>query len=639
MSIKCINKTLCLTIFTASLYASGIPTALARWANLNDFAMETEKFTRHIEVNKDGIATTRSEVHAKITKEEAKRIWAHFPIPYNANSSKIKILEAKTIVNGKEYPVNANQIEDKPIASNVSFFDQKNQIILAYPHLENNATVVLKTITTNTHTALENFYSNSFTFHTFGYSKSNNIYIRSKLPLYVAVNDPEKILTIKQTTEQENKNKIYLIEINQNKPYGKSIINEGAQQALNPKHIASVSVSSKNNWNDLGKVLALDYEKIRTQPLPNLYKEIANIAKTKKTSIDKINTVTSLLAEKINYLSDVRTIKGRLVPQSLQKVADTRLGDCKDFSMATSIILASIGIPSKIALVQRGEGLFNMPIDVYSLDPFNHAIVKVELPEGALWIDPTNFTSMANHIFPDISDRKSLVLDMNHSTYETIPHIQAANQSSIKTEIWDMKNPSELQVTGSLALVGVQAYPFAGTQNRASDETLKYSILTFLGEQYGQVLSHKVELPNLKSRIVEDQIFNYTLTARNSGLKTSAGIAMPLKFNNVNICVTKKDTVGDTYLGTPSVTSSYTTIKNIKPIGTKSLDCNIESPWVNILRTVKYEKDQILVHQKMEVKKSWIEGKELESDEYKKLQLAIAQNFNNGIAIIFEPNK
>lgn len=638
MSIKFINHTLYLTLLTASFYAGGMPNALARWANPNDFPMELEKFTHHIDINQDGTATSISEVHAKIMKEEAKKIWAHFPVTYNANISKIKILEAKTIINGKEYPVNANQIEDKPIASNVQSFDQKHQIVLAFPHLENNATVVFKTATTNTKTPLDNFYANSFTFNTFGYSKSRNIYIRSKLPLYVEANDPEKILTIKQTTQQENKNKIYLVEINQNKPYGKSIVNESYQQALNPKHIALVSVSSKNNWNDLGKAFALDYEKVKKQPLPKLYKDIANIAKTKKTSIEKINTITSLLAEKINYLSDLRTIKGRIVPQPLQKVADTRLGDCKDFSMATSVILESIGIPSKLALVKRGEGVFSIPIDLYSLESFDHVILKVELPEGPLWVDPTNFSSMANHIFPDVSGRKSLVLDVNHSTYETIPHIQAVNQVTIKNETWDMKNPSELQVKGTLEFVGVQAHSFAGGQNKISDESLQYSILNCLGDQYGQVLNHKIELPNLKSRIVEDQTFNYTLTARNSGLKTSAGIAMPLKFNNVNICVTKKDTIGDTYLGTPCIMSNNTIIKNIKPIGTKSLDCNIESPWVNILRTVKYEKDQILVQQKMEVKKSWIEGAELESDEYKKLQLAISQNFNNGIAIIFEPN-
>jgi len=38
----------------------------------------------------------------------------------------------------------------------------------------------------------------------------------------------------------------------------------------------------------------------------------------------------------------------------------------------------------------------------------------------------------------------------------------------------------------------------------------------------------------------------------------------------------------------------------------------------------------------MEIKTKWIEGAELESEAFKKLQLAIEQHFNKGVAIVFK---
>jgi len=99
--------------------------------------------------------------------------------------------------------------------------------------------------------------------------------------------------------------------------------------------------------------------------------------------------------------------------------------------------------------------------------------------------------------------------------------------------------------------------------------------------------------------------------------------------------MTSSKKVSDLYLKYPKTIESFIVIKNIKPIGNQSLDCDIQSPWANIARTVSYTHNKVLVHQKMEIKTKWIEGAELESEAFKKLQLAIEQHFNKGIAIVF----
>lgn len=624
---------MCLFLFNLGNFSS----ALARWATFNDMPMKVEKATSEITVNKNGTYTGIYEKQVRILQENAKTYWAHLPILYNHDTHNLRVLQAYTLVGDKKYPLNLQQMEDKPVAENVQGFDQYHKLILAYPHLESGSSTYLKYQIINQHAVVDNLYTNFFVFGNNSYCQSEKINIRSELPLYIRVNDPEKILQIKQHTKQVNNKKWYLLEINQIQPCLKAIVNEN-QPRLNPKHLAYVAVSSINNWNAFGKAVALEYEPIQNQPLPPLYKEIAAIASTQKTPIEKINTVTSLLTEKLNYVNQIRTIKGHLLPQSLDKVASTRLGDCKDFAMATKVILSSIGIPSKIALVMKGDAVFPLP-DLFGPEQFSHAILKIELPDNTLWVDPSNFASMANHIFPEISDRKALVLDTHHSRYETIPALEAQSQRIVKKETWDMRNPSKMEVKGSLEFLGNYGRLFAGIQNKTSNESIQHIVLDQLGTNYGQILSHQITVPDLKSRIVKDHTFHYSLQTKNSGLKTSAGIALPLTFNVVDKFLTKTDTVADTYLGTPSIIESTTIIKNIKPMGKKSLDCHIKSPWADVCRTVQYQKNQIIVEQKMEIKKSWLEAHELQSDAYKALQLAVSQHFNNGFAIVFEQIK
>jgi len=68
----------------------------------------------------------------------------------------------------------------------------------------------------------------------------------------------------------------------------------------------------------------------------------------------------------------------------------------------------------------------------------------------------------------------------------------------------------------------------------------------------------------------------------------------------------------------------------------EKLNCFISSPWVDVSRKVEHKQEGIVVHQKMEIKKSWLAATEQESNEYKNLQLALNKHFNQGIAIVCE---
>lgn len=605
---------------------------LARWASYQDADTQINSKIQNIYIKQDGSFIEIDEIKVKILKEQGIANWAQYIYPYNPAVNTVKILKATTTLNNKTYTVASHKIQDSPIPSESGYFTSRRHINIPYQKISVNSIIFLKTKKIQKKSNLFPYYYNYFSLRE-DYIKSSNINIISEIPLYINIHDPEKIFTIQTKIKNIKNKKLYIINIEQKNPFYKHIIDEELIY-INPKYWPRVSVSSRRDNISDAKIDASLYQSIAQQPLPVLYKKIAQIAQTKKTAIDKINTVTSLLAEEITYLSDGRTAKSGIMPQSLKTIADTRLGDCKDFTIGTLVILKSLGIPSKIVNVYRGEGI-PVPTDSLLQSPwyFNHIMLKVELPTGPIWVDPTNFASMAPYIFPDISDRHAIILDGKNSHYETIPPIKPHEQRFIRRSIWDVKNEVS-HIKGSVELCGIAAQQFTGFAKKYSTDAIKNIFIQSLGNKM-PILNYQVSLPDLTSRIVNDLLFEYSLTTPFSSLKTNTGKAIALKFNFVNKLIAKPEAVSDLYLGTPKIIDDYLTINNLKPIGSLSLNCKIESPWANIVRTVRYENNKILIHQQLEIKKSWIEAADFQSDPYQKLKLVLEQNFINGVAVVF----
>ena len=139
-----------------------------------------------------------------------------------------------------------------------------------------------------------------------------------------------------------------------------------------------LSLSTLANWEELAHKVDTDYNEVINQPLPKLFSDIAKTAAEAKGDKDKIDTVTSLLSEKIQYMGDWRAIKGRFIPRDLNEIASTGVGDCKDFTVATIAILRSIGYKADPALVLRGQYEKSLNI-LPGINNFNHVIVKVTI--------------------------------------------------------------------------------------------------------------------------------------------------------------------------------------------------------------------------------------------------------------------
>ncbi len=291
--------------------------AYAKWAKFEEAAISTE-LVQKIQIKKNGSSEELIEVQWEILKESARNFASNFHLNYNGDSSKIKILEAKTIYKGKVYSVDPNFLEDKPLASAPQGFDQIRQVMIAFPNIEIGAKIYVKYKYTFSKVPLDNYYSGRLEFGRREWLKKSHVTLTSEIPLSILVNDPSDSLEIKK----DKSDGLHRLEVVLKKPIYKDTINEPELGLIDERLFTWISLSSINNWRELAIKFALqNYAQVFTQPLPPYFGEILKKATEKKNDIDQINTITSSLDEKIRYMGDWRTVEGRFTPHSLAEIA------------------------------------------------------------------------------------------------------------------------------------------------------------------------------------------------------------------------------------------------------------------------------------------------------------------------------
>lgn len=614
-------------VFILCLASCG--TVFGRWANFSDAPVEVIQRDAQILVHADGSCEFDVVKQIKILNERGREANGKLSLFYNYDNSKLTVIEAKTIYDGKEYKLDQNLIEDKPLASEIQGFDQTHQVLLAYPNVNVGATLYVHYKLNVVDAEVPGFFEYMFDFVDY-YTKEATFKIKSALPLFVNINDPENYLNVVQSKDD----KFHNLDIKLLKPIYISIVDEKSAQ-VNPKKYPWVFVASTDKWDTFAQMYTKDYLKIVQEPLPKMYQNIVDSLAEVNDPIEQISLVAAQLNENIQYMGDWKTSNGRHVPQHLQDVANKRLGDCKDFASGMVAILQRLGIKANVALVQRGSGIYDTNlIKLPGGFHFNHAMVRVELADKkVLWVDPTNFFSLATKILPDIADRQALVLDST-SFLAQIPQSNPADNVVITKETFDLKNTDIIKVHTELQLNGLSAVNITGAGLQVSQDTIDNAIIAELGN-FENIIDKKVIAPKLDTRLVKDLTFKVDYTERNMLLNTNAGRAFLLKNKFTERFLFNGEQVADIYMGAPKTIQTSVTLNNIQISNTDVLDYTLHSPWVDVIRTVKYKQNSVTVDQKVIIKISWLTNETIRSKEYQSFADELARNCKDGIAIVF----
>lgn len=620
-----------LLIVIITLIYIGANQAHARWATPEDANIVREIYHQVIKVNADGTFEQEVEIREKILKDVGRERAAKYSLYYNGDAEELKLIEAKTIFKNKEYIVPQKNIEDKPLASLGQGFDHIKRVFIAFPNTEVGSQIYLKYKHKIKKPDLEKFFALLYQFGD-EYEIDTTLKIQSALPLNIKVNDPHGVLQ----TNSYAKNNSYFVEASLTKPFYSDVINEPEKSVVNLKNETWISISSVKDWGDLAIKLSKDYQRVIDQDIPDLLQEIIKVAENEKDELKQINLVTSRINEKIQYLGDWRSVDGRFKPRDLTQISQKQIGDCKDFSAATSAILNKLGYKAQIALVRRGA-LDQSDLEVLPyIGAFNHAMVKVTNKEGKVyWIDPTNSISMAGGIFPDIENKMALILDSLTPKYEKI--------SAIDFQHAAIESIREITIKGDLVedhaditLKGEAASEFTGISLNASIKHIEEAVFQiFSGTNIEEENRKSIVLPDLSSRIVNDLNFKVHYEQKNLTVKTNLGFAYPLKNSWVkDITEIASDNIGDLYIG-PSITRKKQTLfKNILVNDIEKLNYKIETPWLVASRSCSKSEQGFEVVESFEILTSFIPNEDLKSAEFKKLQDTLKQNVENS-AIVF----
>lgn len=553
-----------------------------------------------------------------ILKDDGRSFAASYYETYNTGITEYKLLEAKTIVGGVEYPVDKTFIEDKAVVDQGASvaFDDVHKLTISFQKPEIGTRIYRKALMKNKPLMRDKYLKGVLGFS--GAPKINNseVEIKSEIPLEIYVNDPTNALSVKKSQD----GKLYVIRISQTKPVYEAHTNEYVDSWwwLNPAKRTYIAFTNIKSWKEYGDAWAKSYYDVLNQELPQLYSDIMKKAKDIKDEVKQINTVIAEIIDSVQYMGDWRTIKGALVPHDLAFVAENKIGDCKDFSSATSAILKRLGYAVYPAIVLRGSEERGLSYGEKAIEDINHAILKAVSASGKVyWLDPTNQTAMAQGIYPDIAGKNAIVLDLENTHIERIPDVDANSARLVVREEIKLLEDNVTQNNLSVDLYGLAAEYYTGLSLRFAKDEIVDTFYNITGHSVDIEHRIKVEVPDLSSRIVKDIHFSsmYQSTDTENLVRTNFGTGVLLSKVKAFEYI-QENQVYDLYIGIPGVVSRVLVVKGKKVSDAHHLKYNVDNEYFSIARDYSYDGKDTTINTTVVTKKSFIPNEFLHTEEY-----------------------
>ncbi|MFL5812817.1 MAG: DUF3857 domain-containing protein [Bdellovibrionia bacterium] len=608
--------------------------AEARWAKPDDVDYVVDSRINEVWVQKDG--TYREEVEEVVTilKDSARITRGMLRLNYNPEVSSLEILQAETIKGETHLSVEPQLIEDKPLASSGEGFDQWHQVLVAFPAVDVGSKVHYKYRRKWSQVPAPDFYSDAYNFGT-EYQKSAQVILHSQLPLITQINDPDNALKVSREDRKKD-NYPHELVIRLKSPLLKNVVDE-VDPYIDVSKLPSVYIASTRDWSMVSKSVIAQYEATLNSPLPPLYKKIADAAREVQDPVERINLVTSRLADNVRYLGDWRTLKGKWIPRPLKTIAQSQFGDCKDFSASVSAILRSIGMQADVAWVWRGWNPVSENYELPSNFRFNHAIARVKSGNRVYWIDGTNVASYAQGIPGDISDRPALVLATGNSSLERTPGAQADEFSYAFVQEMDFAKPDGIRVSGAFKTNGGDAASWINSNLNTSQDTLNFKVVRAAARTEG-FRDWKVSGFKMGSRIVHELNAKFQYIEKAQGYRSTAGLSYPILPPDAvdRLLFNADQRESDIVLGEPFTYERNMIFKNVSVVGDENLACEVKSPWVEIKREVDRAPSGIRIHDRLQLKTLLLRHKDYSTPEFQKLQEKLVSCFRFS-SVIYRP--
>ncbi|WP_413561262.1 DUF3857 domain-containing protein [Bdellovibrio sp. HCB209] len=467
-------------IFVATLILCSI-TVHADWMQESEAPFVILNSVDEVTVDKDGNHESTTTTELQVLNEQGRNYMIQQSVPFVPDAETVEFISGSSKTDGIETIVRRKDVKTREMKSPEQGQSHMKEMIIPFNNLKIGSSTKFTTKTKSKKKLVKGLFQQTYSFGVHAPERGGKARIKSLLPLHVAVNDFWKVLTTKESKEGN----YYVLEIEQIKPLYK--LPKEAFALLDINNLSRVDVSTFNNWNEVAKPLSVKYESVlATKKMPASFTKIINKANAAATNEDKINIVTSELASIMTYRGTWTSFEKMYIASPLNKIAQTKTGDCKDFALATTAMLRALGLKANVALVKRtsadGAPRLGQIIQRASVNPrlFNHAIVKVTEGEKVYWVDPTNIVSNASFVNPDLAG--SVALEISPST-TIVDWVEAADASASNlsyTKTIRINQDSTADTTTDFTLTGEYANTAIEQSFAKSEDSAKKVLRHFL---------------------------------------------------------------------------------------------------------------------------------------------------------------
>lgn len=371
----------------------------------------------HIIVHKDGTVKATAKDDVFIQHEKGVEKFGVSVDHYEPGRERFTILRMGTR-NGKTDTVTLPEnIEDKPLASDTTGFDEVRQVTAVFPAVSVGSTLYRESRHEIYRPALPGVFGVHLRYVSDAAIEKDETTIESELPLYWKVHDPWGVLHV----QHETRGTLRVLQIKLRRPVYFRIIDEvNSVQMTSDKPF--VVISSLKNWSELGRRVSELWEAKLHVDLPEPFARMAAELSGLPTDEARIDTLVTLVSKRFRYHGDWRPVDGADVPNTLSEISHRGYGDCKDHTAVVVAVLRKIGMEAYPAFVERADRAPTLSYDLPLLDSFNHAVAYVRMTDGRIrWIDATNPYRPSTVIPRDIAGRPALVLAGRQSRLVEIP--------------------------------------------------------------------------------------------------------------------------------------------------------------------------------------------------------------------------
>ncbi|RYZ79622.1 MAG: DUF3857 domain-containing protein [Proteobacteria bacterium] len=348
--------------------------ANAQWAEISETGLQLTEQTSEIIVEADGLS---SETHAqtfKVTNESGRNFIALHTIKYLPDSSKVTVLSASTVNGSVETPVNLSTIQERSAGSaQQQALTGIKELVIPFTNLQIGSLVKYKFNLKKTKSILPGLYSASLLYGAEFPEMKGDVTIRSKNDINHVTFDPQKFLSVAETIEDG----WTVVRVKLLKPIVR--IPKDKNPLVSLQSLPQVQFTTMKSWSTFAQGIASKYEAVLADSnLPPMMQEIVSKAKLKQNDYDKIDIVTSELANQMTYSGNWSSVEQQFFPNTLKKIGSSKIGDCKDFATATVAMLRKLGIHADIALIHRSDP--RNPYREVLSEPLNQTLPMPSLP-------------------------------------------------------------------------------------------------------------------------------------------------------------------------------------------------------------------------------------------------------------------